>query len=67
MSIRFENVFILVLKKKLFNQALVVNFLPFIWEEFFLLIFYITDTKSKRLNTNNYVINIELSYNRSDL
>ena len=66
MSIKFENAFILVLKK-ISNQALVLNFLSFIWKDFFLLIFYITYTKSKRLNTNNYVINIESSYNRSDL
>jgi hypothetical protein len=66
MSTRFENVFILVIKK-LSNQALGLNFLSFIWIAFFLLIFYITDIKSKRFNTNNYVINIESSYNRSDL
>jgi hypothetical protein len=66
MSTRFENTFILVLKK-LSNPTLVLKFFSFIWKNFFLLIFYITDIKSKRLNTNNYAINIESSYNRSDL
>jgi hypothetical protein len=66
MSTRFENTFILVLKK-LSNPTLVLKFFSFIWKKFFLLIFYITDIKSKRLNTNNYAINIESSYNRSDL
>ena len=66
MSTRFENTFILVLKK-LSNPTLVLKFFSFIWKNFFLLIFYITDIKSKRLKTNNYAINIESSYNRSDL